>query len=100
MQKWEYCAVGPLLGWLTPVRGKQEDVAIFMLKETGIERRVISDKSNDLPDLVSKQMAYLGYNGWEMVGCGTVIASSGFAAALTGAGIASHMLYFKRPVTE
>jgi hypothetical protein len=75
MPKWEYCAVGPLGAWLHPIANKQEHIYTMYIKSDGIDKRTLYTDGMDLQVLVSKLIAFLGENGWELVSAGTVTAS-------------------------
>ena len=96
MAKWEYCAVGPLGPDLQPIREKQGDINILYITREGVDLRTFTAKQKDLRAHVSNLIAYLGDEGWEIVGVGTTQAAAGAYAALAAGLKISHMLYFKR----
>jgi hypothetical protein len=89
MQKWEYCVIGPIKaaaagGWLGyyPVffsftTNITSDQMYALRKENGVSEQAV----------LAREIAKLGEEGWEMVGCGSV--SEGTPS--------HHCLYFKRP---
>jgi hypothetical protein len=81
MQKWEYCAVGPLEGLSM---GRHPYLCHFTVEGQRLSRiektRGISER-----DMVAQTITQLGNDGWEMVGCGTMWKGD------------RHLLYFKRP---
>jgi hypothetical protein len=99
MTQWEYCTIGPLGFGLRPYATKQENVTIKYIRSNGVDESTFIEKEKDLSRLVARLIAFLGKEGWEMVGTGTVIASYNVGTALTSGGNPAHILYFKRPVT-
>lgn len=80
MQKWEYCAVGPIRGG-----GEGEYPALVQFTEAGRRvTRIGKTRQTSEPDVLAQVISRLGNEGWEMVACGNV-------------GERLHMLYFKRP---
>lgn len=92
MQKWEYCAVVemrtdsqkldpyyPAIWYFT-----SEGFKVVSLLQPGTEKGGPPYQLKKEANEVSKAIARLGQDGWEMVGCGTT-------AEVT------HTLYFKRP---
>lgn len=88
MQKWEYCAIGPITenGYPDVVSRAQ---LVFFTDSGQKSTWIGEDKSARLPrwDVLSRVIAQLGREGWEMAGCGTVNE------------LATHVIYFKRPLT-
>jgi hypothetical protein len=83
MQKWEYCAVGPVAFAPEGPAGYDAVLAAFSAARL---------KSTDT-DEIARTIARLGEEGWEMVGCGDI----GPRPLSTGI---MHYLYFKRPKQE
>ena len=94
MQKWEHCAVVgmrvdaekldpryPAIWYFNP-----EGLKVVSLSKSGTEKGGPPFQLKKEANEVSKAIARLGMEGWEMVGCGTT-------AQVT------HTLYFKRPIT-
>ncbi|MFH2040104.1 MAG: hypothetical protein ABIJ65_11790 [Chloroflexota bacterium] len=80
MQKWEYCAITGILH-----SGRNLSLnypAIWRFTKTGWDK---TDIKGDEMNLVAKNIAELGEQGWEMVGTGPLDEGR------------AHILYFKRP---
>ena len=108
MQKWEYCAVGPIdtgstrgdptegvMGMLfapTTARfpGPAYQATLVFMKREGLT----PPRAIDSPDDLARTVAALGDDGWELVGCGTRGNHTGFDKKDLRL---EHFLYFKRP---
>jgi hypothetical protein len=88
MQKWEYCAIGPIKigegGW----RGESPQKISFT--SAGFEITPIQKDEAPEADNIAYEIATLGKDGWELVSCGDV------GNILVGVGHIYHYLYFKR----
>lgn len=88
MQKWEYCAVGPIKQLQTHYGHHPRFLAFN--PDDPQELSMSGMKGNESRNLL-KVISNLGRAGWEMVGCGNV-------AEYQGGG--RHLLYFKRPIED
>jgi hypothetical protein len=109
MNKWEYCAVGPLRAYLQPVR-QDTYCEIWYLTGAGIQlpsQLNLAQLHQDNTEQVAQLIWLLGEEGWELVtsGSGVVELSSGNEALQAGGESpkreeTGHMLYFKRRKQE
>ena len=83
MQKWEYRFLGPIKSVAGGFQGYYPYDGYFDddgLKQTSLGGRKESDR-------IASTIAKLGFEGWEMIGCGS-----------TGINGEGHIIYFKRPI--
>jgi hypothetical protein len=87
MQKWDYCVIGPI----KEAKGRWEGYHpnFYSFSTAGLQDLDIPmEKGDQEKDALARQIAKLGDEGWEMVGCGGVNA---------GDYQSHHYIYFKRP---
>lgn len=87
MQKWEYCAIGPIKDALGNWLGSSPRLYSFLpegLRRDSIGKPIML--ASKQADVLARIIAQLGDDGWEMVGCGSAGDEHGIV----------HYLYFKR----
>lgn len=103
MQKWEYCAIGPVKWESGQFAFHYPNLFYFTLdgiKKVNIQGggEVIDD--NGKKDFVNEKKLFsitltkLGLEGWEMVGTGA------YNREVPGNSNEFHMIYFKRPIED
>lgn len=85
MQKWEYCAVGPI----KKLSYSHHPELVRFTVEGCKRSRLQAPRGVDEDDVLAQTIAQLGEWGWEMIGCAAV--SGGVQEEVM------HILYFKRP---
>ena len=97
MQQWQYCVLGPIkqgtLG--SPFEGYYPSLIYFTVDgpET---RKIEAPEGIKAQDILSRVVAQLGTNGWEMVAAGAIAGRFGSVGDKHDEGF--HFLYFKRPM--
>ncbi len=87
MQRWEYCAVGPIKGSVSGEFGYYPHLWQFTL--SGLVKTPIAAKEGvSESEAVAQVIAQLGDDGWEMVGAGPVEGGYQYYNY--------HIIYFKR----
>jgi hypothetical protein len=85
MQKWDYCAVGPI----RKLSNGHYPELVHFTSEGSKKTRIQAARGVDEGDALAQAIAQLGEWGWEMIGCGAM--SGGVHDEQM------HILYFKRP---